>query len=82
MSKEIPELAITPLELWDRVQQKLGETRQLGAPTSRMNHVTSPVSGLLRCGACGSCMSICAQVKKNGATYRSFACSANPDEGP
>jgi site-specific DNA recombinase len=82
ITSDRPELAIISSDLWRRVQERIGERRQLGMPRSRSEYFSSPISGLLRCGACGGRMSIVGQAKKGDAIYRNFGCSANRAKGP
>lgn len=83
VTTERRELAIIGPELWARVQARLAERSHLaGVPKRRNGYFTSALSGMLRCGTCGSRMSIYGVVRKAGRAYRNFACSANREKGP
>ncbi len=82
VTAERSELVIIGPELWTRVQARLAErSRMTGVPKRRKGYFTSALSGLLRCGTCGSRMSLYGAVQKAGKTYRNFACSANREKG-
>ncbi len=78
---ERPDLAIVGQALWRRAQQRLGLARPLGAPRKRMGYRTSPLSGLLRCGACGAGMQIAGRGYGGKEKYRNFKCAANHSKG-
>jgi site-specific DNA recombinase len=83
ITRERPDLVIIEREIWDAVQARLSE-KSLGRPKghNRDGYQTSAVSGILRCGVCGSRMSIVGQVTKGGQVYRSLGCSAHFSKGP
>jgi len=54
---EAPEMAIVDRALWDRVQAILAPRVRSKAECSAMRRPKRPLSGLLRCGACGGGMS-------------------------
>lgn len=83
VTAERPELVIVGRDLWNTVQRRLGE-HALGRPKGRGRdgYQTSAVSGILRCGVCGSRMSIVGQATKAGVTYRSLGCAAHHSKGP
>ncbi len=70
--KEVPELRIVPQELWDKVQEviKPSTPKPIGKRPQRM------LSGLLKCGACGSGMSI--SGKDSTGRYR-IGCTRHHD---
>ena len=71
---EAPDLRIIDDELWAKVQARIGQRRQLGAPRAK---VPSPLSGLLRCGSCNSRLTL--DIGTGG--YRNFQCAANKTKG-
>jgi len=68
--------AIINHEIWEKVQEKVGQKQM--APRAK----TSPhlLGGLLKCGNCGSGMSIGWSGSKN-KRYRVYRCSANKNKG-
>ncbi len=64
--------AIIEKSLWDEVQRKLAESSQARGSASRRK-TEALLSGLLRCGHCGSSMGITFTKKKN-RTYRYYLC--------
>jgi DNA invertase Pin-like site-specific DNA recombinase len=80
LTREFPHLAIIPNELWARVQARIA-ARRPGVGGPRQRKFTYLLSGLLRCGACGSSMSIVSRRKKGAVSYASFGCSANHNKG-
>jgi hypothetical protein len=69
---ERPELAIVPLDLWTRVEARLA-ARKSGRPPGSGAKVYF-TTGLPRCGACGSPMSIGASPLRKGGRYASHQC--------
>lgn len=58
-SRGVPELRIVDQDLWDRVQIMLTpQPDATPAERARMKRPVRPLSGLLRCAACGSGMSV------------------------
>jgi site-specific DNA recombinase len=49
---DCPELAIIDNDLWDRVQERLGQRGHLGF--YHLRGKVSPLTGLIHCGACGN----------------------------
>ena len=84
--REIPELAIVPRELWDRVQERFRKFARPngGRPPGRVKkgHPVSLLSGLLRCGVCGGSMSIVQRTHKKGASYAFLGCLTYRSRGP
>jgi hypothetical protein len=78
-----PDLAIIPQELWNTVQERFGERRRKGSGRQPGDAKRpSPVSGVLRCGTCGSSMSgISCRVNPGGVRYANLGCSANRSKG-
>ena len=56
VATEVPELAIVPVELFEAAQQRLAERKDVAATYQRKPRRL--LSGLLRCAACGSGLSI------------------------
>jgi site-specific DNA recombinase len=78
---EQPELAIVDRETWDRVQARHRENaRQTGAP-GRTGYKDHMLSGLLRCGTCGSSFTIVSRSGKNGQRWSNYGCSARNSKG-
>jgi hypothetical protein len=81
VATEQPQLAIVPKDLWDRVQARFAErkgTTGRARGTGRSGHL---LSGLLRCGECGSAMRVVSIKKKAGRVYANFGCSAHHGKG-
>lgn len=78
--RDVPELRIVPQELFDAVQAQLvgrAQTAKGGSIRSN-NRPKRLLSGLLKCGACGSGMAV-AGVDKSGRTR--LRCSAHTNSG-
>ncbi|HZY04497.1 MAG TPA: recombinase family protein, partial [Anaeromyxobacteraceae bacterium] len=81
ITTEQPSLAIIPKDLWERVQARFAERK--GAKgrargTGRTGHL---LTGLLRCGECGSTMRVVGVKRKAGRAYANFGCSAHHGKG-
>ncbi len=76
---EAPELAIVPRELWDAAQERHRARRRGGQVNGK--RTVRLLAGFLRCGVCGSAMSIVAANTKRGVTYARYGCSANHGKG-
>ncbi len=74
-----PELAIVPREVWDAAQERHRAVRRGGQVNGKRK--VRLLAGFLRCGACGSAMSIVAVNKKRGVAYARYGCSANHGKG-
>lgn len=57
LTKDAPELRIVDAELWERVQAMIQPRKLTPAETAAQRRPMRPLSGLLRCAACGSGMS-------------------------
>lgn len=75
MTNDAPELRIIPDELWQVVQAR--HPGRQGVPFTGKKKLRV-FSGLLRCGVCGSGMSIVGAKKQ----WVSYGCSANHTKGP
>lgn len=80
LTREFPHLAIITNELWARVQARIA-TRRPGGGGARQRKFTYLLSGLLKCGVCGSSMCVVARRKKGVLSYASFGCSASHNKG-
>lgn len=79
---EDPKLAIIDKETWDAVQAR--HRVQPKQPTRRTRdgrYHEHLLSGLLRCGTCGSPMSIVGRKAQDGLTWASYGCSVNHSRG-
>lgn len=74
---EAPDLAIIDAETWDQVQAQL-EARSKPEAIVRQRRPQRLLSGLIKCGACGSGMAV-AGVDKSGRTR--LRCSAHTNSG-
>ncbi|PTD24423.1 recombinase family protein [Sphingomonas fennica] len=77
LSANAPELEIVPPDLFDAVQAQLAARSNPGAPV-RQRRPVRLLSGLLKCAACGSGMSV-AGVDKSGRPR--LRCSAHTNSG-
>jgi site-specific DNA recombinase len=82
VTKNHPELALVPKDLWDRVQARIRRTAPAGrgrpAASGRTVYL---VSGLLRCGVCGGSMTVIGKKAKNGVSYARFGCTTHHSRG-
>lgn len=77
-----PDLAIIAPDLWAQVQARFSTRRARGqGRVHGEGKVTHLLSGLLKCGTCGSSMSVSSVSMKNGVRYTNFGCSANRSKG-
>jgi site-specific DNA recombinase len=82
ITREHPELAIVPRDLWDAARARFQTVHATarGRPAGTGHHVHL-VSGLMRCGACGGSMTIVGRKFKNGVPYARFGCTAHYSRG-
>jgi site-specific DNA recombinase len=77
-----PKLAIIDQATWDAVQARhrvqAVQPARKGRDGRYYEHM---LSGLLRCGVCGSPMSITGRKAENGLSWASYGCSANHSRG-
>ena len=73
---DMPELAIVPAPLWDQVRQRA--RARGGEKAWTLRRARRPLSGLLRCGACGSGMSTMGSDKSGRTRIR---CSGHKERG-
>ncbi len=81
VTTEQPQLAIVPRDLWDRVQARFAARKGAkgrGRGTGSSGHL---LTGLLRCGECGSTMRVVSVKRKAGRAYANFGCSAHHGKG-
>ena len=73
--KEIPELRIVPQALWDQVKRLQAARSQESGAAERPMHYRNKhlLSGLLRCGICGS--------RLTGAGLRGYGCATRRNRG-
>lgn len=83
VTRDVPELAIVPQDLWDRVRTRQADRKATSKGRAHGEATVTPylLSGLLRCGTCGSSMSIVSRQVKNGRRYPTFGCSAYRSKG-
>lgn len=80
--REEPALAIIDAATWARVRERnAANARGPGRP-GRSGYLDHVLSGLLRCGACGSPLSIVSRKQKARRTYSQYGCSARHHKGP
>lgn len=80
---EGPALAIVDAATWAKVQARHAANAQgAGRPGRTGAYLDHVLSGLLRCGRCGSSMSIVARKTKNGRVFSQYGCSARHHKGP
>lgn len=80
--RDEPALAIIDAATWAKVQQRLQESARKGpGQPARKGYLDHILSGLLRCGACGSPMSIVARKVKGGVPFSQYGCSARHAKG-
>jgi DNA invertase Pin-like site-specific DNA recombinase len=77
-----PDLRIVPEPLWDAVRARLARRKvRTGRPHGTTQNKPSLLSGLLRCGLCGGSMCVRCTARREGRTYRSFACTTFSSRG-
>lgn len=80
-TREEPALSIIDPATWGKVQARnQANARGPGRP-ARGGHLDHVLSGLLRCGACGSPLSIVSRKYKSGKPYSQYGCSARHHKG-
>ena len=79
--REEPALAIIDPATWAKVQERnKSNARGPGRP-GRAGYFDHILSGLLRCGLCGSPLAIVSRKRKNGRPYSQYGCSARHHKG-
>jgi site-specific DNA recombinase len=73
---DLPELAIVPSPLWDQVRERA--RARGGEKAWKLRRAHRPLSGLLKCGACGSGMSTMGSDKSGRTRIR---CSGHKERG-
>jgi DNA invertase Pin-like site-specific DNA recombinase len=79
--REEPALAIIDPGTWARVQARIKANAVGPGRPGRSGYLDHVLSGLLRCGACGSPLSIVSRKQKNGQHYSQYGCSAHHHKG-
>lgn len=82
--KELPELAIIKGRDWEKVQKMFGERKgknHRNTGDGGKNKTPHLLSGIIKCGVCGSNMTIVGSGSKNGERYYQFGCAANHSKG-
>ncbi len=79
--REVPELAIVDADLWREAQERLKENTVRVRRTKSGERYEHLLSGLLRCGECGSSMQVVSAKVKNGTRYANFGCAARHTKG-
>lgn len=78
---EQPELAIIDRETWDRVHARNEENARASGKPGRTGYMDHMLSGLLRCGTCGSPLTIVSRSGKNGLRWSNYGCGARHAKG-
>jgi site-specific DNA recombinase len=74
-------LAIIDQATWDRVQAKIASRKGSDIRPPGPGKHPHLLSGLLRCGQCGSPMSVVSRTHKAGKSWTNFGCSAHHQKG-
>nr|WP_158305877.1 recombinase family protein [Anaeromyxobacter sp. Fw109-5] len=81
VTTEQSHLAIVSKELWDRVQARFAERKVAKGRARGSGSNGHLLTGLLRCGECGSTMRVVSVKWKAGRAYANFGCSAPHRKG-
>lgn len=81
-TRDEPALAIIDPATWARVQERNAANARGGGRPGRSGYLDHVLSGLLRCGSCGSPLSIVSRKVKAGRHYSQYGCSARHHKGP
>lgn len=81
VTTEQPHLAIVTKDLWDRVQARFAERKGAKGRARGTGGNGHLLTGLLRCGECGSTMRVVSVKWKAGRAYANFGCSAHHGKG-
>lgn len=79
--REEPALAIIDPATWARAQERNAANARGGGRPGRSGYLDHVLSGLLRCGTCGSPLSIVSRKVKAGRHYSQYGCSARHHKG-
>ncbi len=82
VTTEQPHLAIIAKDVWDRVQARFAERKGAKGRARGTGSNGHLLTGLLRCGECGSTMRVVSVKWKAGRAYANFGCSAHHGKGP
>ena len=78
---EQPQLAVISRELWDRVQARFADRKGASGRARGTGKTGHLLTGLLRCGECGSTMRVVSLKRKAGRAYANFGCAAHHGKG-
>ncbi len=78
---EQPALALVDRETWDRVQARHKENARGSGSPGRVGYMDHMLSGLLRCGTCGSTLTIVSRSGKGGQRWSNYGCAARHAKG-
>ncbi len=81
VTTEQPHLAIVTKDLWDRVHARFAERKGAKGRARGTGATGHLLTGLLRCGECGSTMRVVSLKRKTGRAYANFGCSAHHGKG-
>jgi hypothetical protein len=81
VSTEQPQLAVVSEDLWDRVQARFAARKGARGRAQGTGTTGHLLTGLLRCGECGSTMRVVSLKRKAGRAYANFGCSAHHGKG-
>ncbi len=81
VTTEQPQIAIVTKDLWDRVQARFAERKGAKGRARGTGSTGHLLTGLLRCGECGSTMRVVSLKRKAGRAYANFGCSAHHGKG-
>lgn len=81
VTTEQPHLAIVSNDVWDRVQARFAERKGAKGRARGTGDNGHLLTGLLRCGECGSTMRVVSVKRKAARAYASFGCSAHHGKG-
>jgi len=76
-----PHLAVVPKDLWERVHARFAERKGAKGRARGTGSAGHLLTGLLRCGECGSTMRVVSLKRKAGRAYANFGCSAHHGKG-
>jgi len=81
VTTEQPHLAIITKDLWERVHARFADRKGAKGRARGTGATGHLLTGLLRCGECGSTMRVVSLKRKAGRAYANFGCSAHHGKG-
>jgi hypothetical protein len=81
VTTEQPHLAIVSKDLWERVHPRCAERKGAKGRARGTGSTGHLLTGLLRCGECGSTMRVDSLKRKASRAYANFGCSAHHGKG-